>query len=96
MSDSATFELTTTVDKSTIAHRVAELWKGFAYSSDIYTFPGYNEKIFCTLDYVFGYPVEKEMIRKVLNYLLDIASNHEVYYYRCADFIHIHNPIRFS
>lgn len=86
MSDSATFELETTVKKESMINQISILWQGFGYYVDIYRYPDRNNRIFCTLDYLYGYPEEETMIRKVVSYLLDIAFEHKLYYYRCADF----------
>lgn len=90
MSDTAVFELKTNLDKDTIRQEVAQIWKGY----DVDVSP-YNsdeiDTIFCELLYVFGHPGEDEAIRKVVEYLLKIALEHKVYYYRCADFIPITN-----
>ncbi|MBN8563738.1 MAG: hypothetical protein J0L70_24690, partial [Leptolyngbya sp. UWPOB_LEPTO1] len=44
------------------------------------------------LEYIFGEPEEEWMIRQCVDYLLSIALNHEIYYYRCSDFIGLVNP----
>jgi hypothetical protein len=41
--------------------------------------------LFCTLDYVYGEPEEEQMIRKVANYLIEIAIDHRIYYYRYSE-----------
>ncbi|MBD1850802.1 hypothetical protein [Leptolyngbya sp. FACHB-711] len=87
MSDSATFEFETILDLQTIACQISNLWKGDGYYADVYTHPGYrSNRFFCTLEYIYGYPNEEEMLRDAVNYLLEIASNQQVYYYRCSDF----------
>lgn len=86
MSDSATFEFETTVKQETLKHQISLLWCGWGYSVDVYHYPDYSNRIFVTLEYIFGYPEEEVMIRNVVTYLLKIAVNQKVYYYRCADF----------
>ena len=86
MSDSATFELETTVDRETIVRQISLSWHGFGYYVDVYSYPQHSNRVFCTLDYVYGQPEEEGMLRKVVDYLLSIASNQKIYYYRCIDF----------
>ncbi|MDX2212439.1 MAG: hypothetical protein SFY66_04040 [Oculatellaceae cyanobacterium bins.114] len=86
MSNSATFELKTDVDEQIVVERIAELWSGFGYNANVYSYPQYGSEIFCNLEYVFGLPKEEKMLREVVDYLLGIAFSHQIYYYRCADF----------
>lgn len=86
MSDSATFELETDLEKETVNRQISLLWHGLGYEVDIYNYSEYTNRIFCTLDYVYGYPEEEAMVRNVVHYLLSIASTRKIYYYRCADF----------
>ncbi|MCY6493923.1 hypothetical protein [Leptolyngbya sp. GGD] len=86
MSNSATFELETAVEMETVTDRVSRSWHGFGYDVSVYSYPEFNNRIFCTLDYVYGYPEEEAMLREVVDYLLSIASMQKIYYYRCADF----------
>ncbi|MBV6621461.1 MAG: hypothetical protein KI793_00670 [Rivularia sp. (in: Bacteria)] len=86
MSDSATFEFETTLKQEILKYEISFLWCGLGYSAHIYSYPDYANRIFCTLDYIFGYSEEEVMIRNVVTYLLKIAVNRKVYYYRCADF----------
>lgn len=86
MSDSATFELETTKQEAIITRQISCLWHGFGYYVDVYSYPQYPHRVFCTLDYVYGHPDEEVMLRRVADYLLNIASNQKIYYYRCADF----------
>ncbi|MGF1677493.1 MAG: hypothetical protein ACFCUV_27950 [Rivularia sp. (in: cyanobacteria)] len=86
MSDSATFELETDVRKETVNRQISLLWHGLGYDVDVYNYSEYTNRIFCTLDYVYGYLEEEVMVRNVVHYLLSIASTRKIYYYRCADF----------
>ena len=98
MSDNATLEFESSVDKEKIQSEVSKKWKRFGYKSYVYNYPEIPNKIFCTLDYFFGYPDEVAMFNEVLKYLRSIAKDGKVFYYRCDDFAPIiesepHMPI---
>ncbi len=50
-----------------------------------------NITLFCTLDYVYGEPEEEQMIRKVANYLMKIAIDQRIYYYRYSEAMSMSN-----
>ena len=87
MSNTAAFELRSDLSRDIIRKEVNQIWKG--YDADISSYNNHknNDIIFCDLLYIFGYPEEEEQIREVIDYLLSIALEQQVYYYRCSDFI---------
>ncbi|MBD1845362.1 hypothetical protein H6F89_18515 [Cyanobacteria bacterium FACHB-63] len=69
---------------------VSQRWKEYAFKvfvQPIVLFENIQDSVFCILEYIFGEPEEEIMLRQVVDYLLNIAVNHEIYYYRCSDFI---------
>jgi hypothetical protein len=87
MSDSATFEFESILELKILEQDLSMLWKGFGYTVDVYKNPNYDEhRIFCLLEYFYGFQEEDIMLIKVVEYLLKIASNSKVYYYKCNDF----------
>lgn len=97
MSNSATFELKTNESITEIQKCLSQRWKG--HSVDVFIQPALlfqdiEDSIFCVLEYIFGEPEEEWMIRQSVDYLLNIALNHEIYYYRCSDFVGLVNPDR--
>ena len=91
MSNTAIFELRTNLDKNTLHKQVTHIWENQAcegYKVEIFNFnPNKNDTLFCELLYVFGYSEEYERIREVIEYLLKIALDNQIYYYRCGDFL---------
>jgi hypothetical protein len=86
MTSSITFELRTVIDKHTVEQQLSNIWKGEGYTVAILEYPEYGDELFCYLDYFFGYPEEEMMIRGAVAYLLDIAVEHQIYYYRYSEF----------
>lgn len=91
MSNSATFEFITSVEINEIKTEVSARWYGAGYSADVYTYPEWQDRILCTLEYFFGVQKERFMLFQVLKYLKYISFDQKVYYYRCADFAPIYD-----
>ena len=95
MSDTAIFEVRTNQDKKTFHKHVSRIWENQSYKGykiDVFNFDANkNDTLFCELLYVFGYDEEYKKIREVAEYLLSIALDNQIYYYRCGDFIGLVN-----
>ena len=91
MSNTATFELRTNLGKDTLHKQVSLIWeeqtcKG--YEVEVFNFnPNKNDILFCELLYILDHPEEYERIREVVNYLLNIALDNQIYYYPCSDLL---------
>jgi hypothetical protein len=91
MSNVATFEFRTSVNLCFIQQEVSERWTGKGRSIDIYTWAN-PVRTFCILEYFIGRFEEREMLCQVAKYLLKVAEDHCVYYYRCIDFVGLLDP----
>ena len=85
MSANATLEFISFIEIGEIERNVSKIWTGRAYSADIVQYPELPNRLFCVLDYFFGYPQEKSMFYAVLSYLYKVSSDKKIFYYRCYD-----------
>jgi hypothetical protein len=91
MSDVATFEFRTSVSLCSIQQEVRERWTGKGRGSDVYTWAN-PVRTFCILEYFIGGFEEREMLCQVARYLLKVADDRCVYYYRCLDLVGFLDP----
>lgn len=90
MSDVATFEFQASVDLYSIQQEVAKYWTGNGRNVDVYVED--PVRTFCVLEYFYGRVEEREMLCKVARYLLKVANDNCIYYYRCIDFVGFLDP----
>ncbi|MBE7384998.1 MAG: hypothetical protein F6J95_026750 [Leptolyngbya sp. SIO1E4] len=94
MSNSASFEVKTSVNLEEILSVVSGLWVGNAYHVDVLIHPDTSGRIFCILDYFFKENLEQhKMLTEVLKYLSEISEDKKIYYYRCVDFFPIQDSV---
>ena len=86
MSDVATFQFQTDIKLDQIRKEVSKRWTGRGRTVDVYTWTN-PVKTFCVLEYFFGEPDEQQMLLDAAIYLLEVARDKHLYYYRCIDFV---------
>jgi len=91
MSDVATFEFRTSVSLCVIQQEVSERWTGKGRGIDVHTWAN-PVRTFCILEYFTDRFEEREMLCQVVRYLLQVAEDYCVYYYRCIDFVGLLDP----
>lgn len=89
MTSVATFELKTIVDLSTLKTVVSSYWQGDGYKVDIQSWkPDTLNRTLCILEYFYSGDIhELEMMTMTAKYLLSVAQDDFLYYYRCIDFL---------
>jgi hypothetical protein len=96
MTSVATFELKTALTMPTVKKEASQHWHGTGYRVDICSWwPDQPNRILCVLEYFYHYSdLELEMLVATADYLISIAQNADVYYYRCIDFVSDKDPDR--
>ncbi|MEO0769703.1 MAG: hypothetical protein AAFY72_09750 [Cyanobacteria bacterium J06649_4] len=91
MSDAATFEFQTDTELESLRQASSKYWVGKGRQVDIYSWEN-PHRTFCVLEHFGGGDEEKKMLCQVAEYLLTVARNNCVYYYRCMDFVSDFDP----
>jgi hypothetical protein len=96
MTSVATFELETIVVHSAVRDELSKYWHGLGYRVDMCLWwPDNPNHFLCVLEYFYyDDDIESElcMLVAAAKYLLSVAQDNTMYYYRCIDFFSDRDP----